>query len=280
MLADGSFGPRVIRVFPRRTKATPTDELAYTGEPDLFAEADAVHVSVTFSWDIPQAERLAEVWRTVAPVTLGGPAYNTPSGAFVPGFYLRPGYVITSRGCPNRCWFCNVWRREGATVHELPIMNGWNVLDDNLLACSEAHVRDVFAMLTEQRHRVEFTGGLEAARLQPWHVELLANLKPKQVFFAYDTSDDLEPLYAAAALLRDAEIIKPTSHVARCYVLVGYPKDTFAKAEQRLTETLAAGYMPMAMLYRDAKGETSADWRTFQRQWARPTIVATKMRKE
>ena len=35
-------------------------------------------------------------------------------GDFVPGRYLAPGYVITSRGCPNRCWFCSVWRREGA----------------------------------------------------------------------------------------------------------------------------------------------------------------------
>ncbi len=30
---------RIIRVFPRRTKATPTDHLAYFGPPDFFAEA-------------------------------------------------------------------------------------------------------------------------------------------------------------------------------------------------------------------------------------------------
>lgn len=50
--------PRIIRVFPRRTHATPRDALAlaYCGPPDLFAEADEVHVSVTFSWDKPLAE--------------------------------------------------------------------------------------------------------------------------------------------------------------------------------------------------------------------------------
>jgi hypothetical protein len=32
---------RMIRVFPRKTKASPDDELAYFGPPDLFAEADA-----------------------------------------------------------------------------------------------------------------------------------------------------------------------------------------------------------------------------------------------
>jgi hypothetical protein len=167
---------RLIRVFPRRTAATPTDELAYTGPPDLFSEADRVHVSVTFTWDIPVAEKLAKQWEVVAPVEVGGPAFNQPGGEFVPGQYVAPGYVITSRGCPNKCWFCSVWKREKGQLRELPIRDGWNVLDDNLLACSETHIRAVFAMLARQRRAVEFTGGLEAAKLQPWHAELLAEL--------------------------------------------------------------------------------------------------------
>jgi hypothetical protein len=42
--------PRIIRGFPRKTKATPDDALAYFGPPDLRAEADEVHVSVTFTY--------------------------------------------------------------------------------------------------------------------------------------------------------------------------------------------------------------------------------------
>jgi hypothetical protein len=63
---------RISRVFPRRTKATPDDELAYVGSPNLFAEGDEVHISVTFTWDKASAERLAEEWRFVAPVKIGG----------------------------------------------------------------------------------------------------------------------------------------------------------------------------------------------------------------
>jgi hypothetical protein len=40
---------RLIRVFPRKTKATPDDALAYFGPPDQLAEADEIHVSVTFT---------------------------------------------------------------------------------------------------------------------------------------------------------------------------------------------------------------------------------------
>ena len=51
---------RIIRVFPTKTNATPTDELVRIREtPSFFDEADEVHVSVTFTWDIPIAEWLA-----------------------------------------------------------------------------------------------------------------------------------------------------------------------------------------------------------------------------
>jgi hypothetical protein len=56
---------RIIRVFPRKTKATPTDALAYFGPPDRNAEADEVNVSVTFTYDKAWAEHLAEQWRHV-----------------------------------------------------------------------------------------------------------------------------------------------------------------------------------------------------------------------
>lgn len=266
---------QLARVFPRRTKATPIDSLAFTDPPGLFLpEISEVHVSVTFSWDLPRAETLAEQWRHVAPVTMGGPACGTRGEAFEPGMYLRPGYVITSRGCPNRCWFCSVWKREGGGVRELSITEGSNVLDDNLLACSDDHVRVVFAMLATQKERIHFTGGLEAARLRPWHVDALRALRPKQLFFAYDTPDDLEPLRAAGHALR-AGGFTTTSKALRAYVLIGYPRDSLADAARRLQETIDAGFVPMAMLWRDydQKSEPAHPWRQLQRAWARPAIT-------
>jgi len=267
---------KIIRVFPRRTKATPVDDLAVVDRfPELFDSADEIHISVTFTWDLPKAEALEKQWRYVAPVQIGGPATGERSGAFMPGMYLRQGYTITSRGCPNCCWFCSVWKREGV-VRELPIQAGWNILDDNLLACSDQHVKSVFAMLKKQKQKPEFTGGLEAKILKPWHAEALRALKPKQLFFAYDTPDDLEPLRHAAKLLIDAGFKTKTSHAMRCYVLCGWPKDTMEDAERRMIQTMDAGFTPMAMLYRDTEGKTHKDWRKFQRCWARPSIIHAK----
>jgi hypothetical protein len=261
---------RLIRVFPRRTRATPTDDLARIGPPDLFDEADEVHISVTFSYDLPAAERLEREWRHVAPTKIGGPATGMPGGPFEPGRYLREGYTITSRGCPNRCWFCGVWRREGQELRTLPIRDGWNLLDDNLLACPEGHIRAVFEMLARQPERAQFTGGLEAARLEGWHVDLLADLRPRQMFFAYDGPEDLEPLRRASGMLREAGF---TRQQMRAYVLIGHPRDDMDRATVRLTDAVNLGFSPMAMLYRDASGRRDPEWAKFQRRWARPAMI-------
>jgi hypothetical protein len=273
---------KIIRVFPRKTSATPDDaDVRIKCQPGLFDEADEIHIPVIWTYDIPIAERLEKLWRQVAPVKMGGPAFEDPGGEFVPGMYVKHGYVMTSRGCPNRCWFCSVWKREG-NIREIGITEGYNLLDSNILACSDDHIKAVFKMLAEGKKKfrkpVEFTGGLEAARLKQWHVDALRELHPKQLFFAYDTPDDFEPLVNAGRMLADSGCAK--GHSLRCYVLSGYKGDTFDAAEKRMRQTIKAGFMPMAMLYRDKEGKRNHDWMKWQRTWARPAIISKEMHKE
>lgn len=169
-------------------------------------------------------------------------------------------------------------KREGYKLRELPIKDGWNVLDDNLLACSDDHVNAVFDMLARQKERPEFTGGLEAKILQPWHAERLHEIKTARMYFAYDTPDDYEPLMYAGRLLQEKGF-KMSSHIMCCYVLIGYKGDTFEKAEKRLTDTIKAGFVPYAMLFKDKDGNTDTEWAKFQRVWCRPQIVTTKIAK-
>jgi len=272
---------KLARVFPRKTKATPDDALAYYGPPDLFAEADEVHIDVTFTADKCRAETLAEDWRQVAPVRIGGVAYGDPGQEFVPGRYIKLGYTFTSRGCPRRCWFCSVWKRD-PVPRLLPIQDGWNILDDNLLACPEPHVRAVFAMLRRQPRRIEFTGGLEARALEDYQVGLLADLRPQpNCFFAYDPGDPFDTLKSASDRLLAAGFTG-CSHRLRCYVLIGYPKDTFQLAEQRLRQMLGIGFTPHAMLWQPEtpaaeKYRPQPEWKSFQRLWARPAIIHAKV---
>jgi hypothetical protein len=166
-----------------------------------------------------------------------------------------------------------VWKRD-PVPRLLPIVDGWNILDDNLLACPRDHVEAVFGMLRRQGRRIEFTGGLEALSLQNYQVELLASLRPRPtMFFAYDPGDAFETLEHAARRLLAAGFTR-ASHAMRVYVLIGFPKDTFAAAEQRLLQMLAIGFTPHAMLWRpetpsQMKYAPEESWRAFQRCWAR-----------
>jgi hypothetical protein len=190
-----------------------------------------------------------------------------------------PGYnwFFANNVLVHNCWFCAVPKREGGVLRELPITNGWNVLDDNLLACSDSHIRAVFEMLKRQPERPRFTGGLEAKLLREWHVELLRSVRTDRMYFAYDTPDDYEPLVEAGKLLR-AGGFSLSSHKAACYVLIGYRDDTFDAAEARLCATAMAGFVPYAMLWRcETSGTTNDDWKQFYRSWSRPQIVGAKM---
>jgi hypothetical protein len=268
---------RIIRVFPRVTKATPQDDLCRFADPNLFDEADEIHISVAFTADKQKAESLAETWRHVAPTKVDGVAYGNPGHDFTPGMYIKHGYTFTSRGCPRRCWFCSVWKRD-PIPRLLTIHDGWNILDDNLLACPEAHVRQVFAMLARQKRQIEFTGGLEARAMEDYQVGLLADMKPRpNCFFAYDPGDPFETLKSAADRLIEAGFTS-RSHRLRVYVLIGFPKDTFTGAEKRLNQMLSIGFTPHAMLWQPEtpaaeKHRPAPEWRKFQRQWARPAII-------
>ncbi|MDR1201985.1 MAG: hypothetical protein LBL58_10215 [Tannerellaceae bacterium] len=132
-------------------------------------------------------------------------------------------------------------------------------------------------MLAKQNHRPLFTGGLEAARLKLWHVEALKKLRPKALFFAYDGPEDREPLFEAGKLLLSNGFNR-ASYNLRAYVLVGYSGDTLDAAEKRLHECIAAGFMPMAMLYRDKSGERVPEWIRFARKWCRYPITSKKYR--
>ena len=97
------------------------------------------------------------------------------------------------------------------------------------------------------------------------------------MFFAYDPGDAFETLEHTARRLLEAGFTR-ASHAMRVYVLVGYPKDTFTAAEQRLQQMLAVGFTPHAMLWRpetpsQMKYAPEESWRAFQRQWARPAII-------
>lgn len=266
----------IARVFVRRTSATPTDDLVFVGGPPLFPVAcRVVHVCCVFTWDRPEAHRLAREWQAAGyEVEVGGPAFNSPVGEFEPGLYLSRGNTITSRGCINSCPFCFVSKREGK-IRTLTIQSGHEIRDNNLLACPDAHVKAVFAMLHGQKKAARFTGGLDARLAKPWHVAELAQLRTQCLFTAYDCTAEKEPVEQFIKNLRNAGL---GQRQVCCYVLVGFNGDTITEAENRLRFVLECGGLPFAMYFRGAESnsEKPADWKNFVRRWTRPALILRK----
>jgi hypothetical protein len=302
-------GKRILRVFPERTAMTADDDHVYIGHPQLSCcmpqDVDEVHISVVFTWHKEFAEQqLLPEWDAAYPgkVKIGGPAYESierPAGDFAGSKYLKSGVTITSRGCPNRCWFCFVPKREGV-IREMPIVPGFHLQDNNLTACSRGHCENVFKMLAEQKEKINFSGGLECARIlsHSWFVDLLVDLKKhiRQIFVAYDDVARDNVTRKGLALLTEKGF---TRRQLRCFVLAGYPAnesrgieaDTINGAVSRCEQVWDWGGLPFMMLYRDenfstpysprwkvVQHETSGpwgdpQWRSIQNQWTAPAVM-------
>lgn len=275
----------ILRVFPHRTQATPRDKYVRLNYRDLFdgdplPEIKEVHISVTFTWDIPEGERLCSEYSAIyrVPVKVGGPAFGDPGGEFEPGRYLAPGNVITSRGCPNKCEKCFVPEREGA-LRELAIGDGWKVHDNNLLACSESHVRAVFDMLSRQKEKPLFVGGLEARRITLEIALALREIRTNRLFVAYDRRSQLKAVIEAGRVLQEVGFTR--LHHNHCYILSGFPGDSTEAATRRCREAWEAGFLPYVMLYRDKAGKTPArEWQDWKRKLRKPQTARAAMQAE
>ncbi len=263
----------MIRVFPRRTKWTPTDKLAFVGDPPAWIlnelQDSRVHISCTFTWDIPEAERLKRSWsRYCDEVWIGGPAYDDPGDEFTAGRYVKHGTVITSRGCIRNCSFCLVPKREGR-IRELKIKDGWDVADNNLLACSRGHIERVFEMLRRQPEPIHFSGGLDARLFNEWHSDLLQSIRLKYAFFACDSPEAIRDMERVSRLTESFSREKK-----RCYVLVGYKGESPRQAEARLKEVYNLGFLPFAMLYRgpEATSRDAKDFHDLVGIWRNPRV--------
>lgn len=273
---------RIIRVFTRVTSYTPRDEMSFgAGQVpfELFLpEADEVHVSVSFTWDIERAHQIAEAWRQYYPVVkIGGPAMNTSPDGFTPGMYVKHGVTFTSRGCNHQCPWCLVRGCEGKLKEIKDFAPGHIVQDNNLLQTSQEHQRRVWEMLRAQKRQIYLKGGLESALLDDRVASELQSLNIGQLFLAADTDGALKPLERAMSKLEGLGRRKKM-----VYVLLAHGNDTIDKATERLEKVWALGGLPFAQLYQPADRwiKYPSAWKDLARRWSRPAIMFATHRDE
>lgn len=270
----------IIRVFPHKTSYTPDDGFAFIGMPPLkefIPDHKAVHVSCSFTWDKTLCKELAYQWegQTDKPVSIGGPAFNSPVDDFyIQGMYLHKSVTFTTRGCDNNCPWCCVPRIEGK-LRELPIQAGNIIQDNNFLQADRAHKDKAFDMLRTQR-KISFRGGLETDLIDDHFVNAITSLRIFDLWLACDTDAQLPRFKTACEKLKKAGFKRDK---IRCYALIG---DNMEKNDARLREIYEIGAMPFAQLYRDfseVKTQYSKKWNAFERMWQRPAATRSHMEK-
>ncbi len=247
-------------------------------------DADEVHISVAFTWDLGLARDMYESWsrQGYRGVKIGGPAVGFSGGDFTPGMYVKEGCTITSRGCPNRCKvndteYCDVPKREGP-LRLLEIKPGYNILDNNLLACPREHVEAVLDMLASQKKAARFTGGIEARRCEQWFVDRVTALKLDVLYLAYDRPQQKRRVERAAKMLLAAGGWSPGTARRRigCYVLAGYDGDSEDSARRRFEWVMSLGITPFPMFYKHPRIEKDARVEEMKRQlrrYMRPSSI-------
>lgn len=219
----------------------------------LFGHYDRVYKSKVFTFttddDIP--------WN--CEVVKGGTGYGLfnelpedidsmcPDYSIYPQFTAAYGFL--TRGCPNKCPWCIVPKKEG-NIRAYSDIEDWLdgrseavIMDNNIIA--HQHGLAQMEKIAAMGIRVDINQGIEAGRITPEIASLLSLMKfTRYIRIACDTKAALPAVETAVERMKSAGI-----RLARvfCYVLVKDVDD----ALYRIERLRRLGVQPFAQPYRD-----------------------------
>ena len=221
---------------------------------------DTVYMSKVFDFtpDYPYVIHADEIIR-------GGTGYkNLPEKNELPDIieYIYPDYSLygitdtaygfLTRGCPRRCPFCIVSKKEGhwsRTVTSLH--NFWRgqknirLLDPNILACKTV-CKCLLQNLADTGATVDFTQGLDARLLNVGIIKILNKIRMKTIHFAWDSEKDSMAILCGLEMYAKTSPIKP--HCRVVYVLTNFDT-SFDFDLERVYTLRMMGFAPYIMVY-------------------------------
>lgn len=160
-------------------------------------------------------------------------------------------YGFLTRGCPRGCAFCHVEAKEGRRAYKVADLSEfWNgqknivLCDPNILACREHP--ELLEQLVQSKAYVNFNQGLDIRLTNDRNIDLLNQIKVKEIHFAWDNpKDKLEKKFEHYAAKTKH---KPHGQYGAVYVLVNF-WSTMEENLHRIYTLRDLGYDPYVMIY-------------------------------
>lgn len=161
--------------------------------------------------------------------------FVVPDYSIYPDIDKKTAYGFLTRGCPNKCKWCIVPRKEGAVKPYMDVddvaTNGRNkliLMDNNILAC-EYGLQQI-EKIAERGYRVDFNQALDARLVTDKVAKLLAKVRwLNQIRFGCDTPRQIQECERAMKMI-DEYRGKPASYLM--YTMIG---SDFEEAVSRLS---------------------------------------------
>lgn len=197
-----------------------------------FDQYDVVYMSKIFSFTPDYGQ-----WITNAKhIRKGGTGYDLhatlddemefiqPDYSLYPLIDKKTAYGFLTRGCPNKCKWCVVPRKEGNVrpymdVDDVAVDGRTNLIlmDNNILACD--YGLQQIEKIIEREYRVDFNQALDARLVTDDIAKLLAKVRwLNQIRFGCDTTKQIEECERAMAMI-DGYRKKPASYLM--YTMIG-----------------------------------------------------------
>lgn len=179
-----------------------------------------------------------------------------PDYSIYPELTKDTAFGFLTRGCPRGCEFCIVEKKEGrCSVKVADLSEFWRgqknivLCDPNILACKDW--RELLQQCIDSKAWIDFNQGLDIRLMTEEKALMIAQMKVKEIHFAWDKYEDRDKVLPKLKLFADVaspNIHKKQVHKAIVYTLVNY-STTLEQDLDRIYTLRDMGYWPYVMIY-------------------------------
>lgn len=162
-------------------------------------------------------------------------------------------YGFLTRGCPRGCQFCHVKSKEGSKSYKVAdLTEFWNgqsnivLLDPNITACKDCN--DLFQQLIDSKAYIDFSQGLDLRLLTEEKLEMIKDMKIKNLHFAFDRIEDKDVIIPKLKLVKSITGFNRSQ--VNVFVLVGDRERRVTDDDlYRIYSIRDIGFSPYVMVY-------------------------------